>query len=179
MKHVPFLMVEEYDDMSDLSETENFDLFAPDEESPFTELSKPSEADGIEAKARELLELEASKAAKRAADKEELDKIVAREFLHLFRLGGWYRRLPRVDPKSVKPPNKGSARPSDIHPVTWSGCGQAAQEREKRCREAEERGEEPPAIPEVIQEKLPEGCREQIIKAQESIRSNGSTSRKS
>ena len=138
LNHVPFLMVEEDDDMSDLSETEHFDLLAPEEESPFTESSKPSEADGIEAKARDWLELEASKVAKQAADKEDLDKLVPREFLHLFRLGGWYKRLPRVDPKSVKPPNKESARPSDIHPVTWSGCGQAAQERDRPCRAAEE-----------------------------------------
>ena len=89
------------------------------------------------------------------------------EFLALFRLGGWYRRLPRIDPSTCKQPNTGSKRPPDIHIVTWAGCGQAAQDRELACRDAESRGEGPPDIDPAVASRLPADCQAQIVKVLE------------
>ena len=40
------------------------------------------------------------------------NKVVPAEIRKLFKLGNWYRRLPRTD--NCKAPNKGSKRPPDI-----------------------------------------------------------------
>ena len=69
------------------------------------------------------------------------DAKTPQEYLHLFRLGGWYRRLQSVDPSTVRKPHRGSARPADIHPIVWAGCGQEAQKRELECRRKEQEGD--------------------------------------
>ena len=59
---------------------------------------------------------------------------VDREVLDLFRLGGWFRRVPTIDPETHRKPNRGSARPADISAIVWAGLGQLAQVREIECR---------------------------------------------
>ena len=88
-----------------------------------------------------------------------------KEFMHFLRLGGWFRRFPRVEEGGCSKPNRGSKRPKDIHPVSWAGAGNAAQLREIECREAEKRGEGPPKVPEEILRQLPDECRAQIVEA--------------
>ena len=88
-----------------------------------------------------------------------------KEILDLFRLGGWFRRLPRIDPKDCKAPNARSLRPADIHTVVWAGCGQAAQEREMICRKAEAKGEGPPCLELEVMTKLSEDCQTQVVNA--------------
>ena len=83
----------------------------------------------------------------------------------MFRLGGWYRRLPRIDPSTGKPPNQGSQRPADIDTTIWAGVGPLAQAREKACREAEDIGEGPPAIPPSILAKLSDEQKSQVAES--------------
>ena len=87
------------------------------------------------------------------------------EVLRHLRLGGWFRRLPRVDPATIKAPNVGSKRPKDIHPHVWSGVGQSPQQRELECRAAEARLEMPPDIPSNLLEVLPDEAQLQITEA--------------
>ena len=97
-----------------------------------------------------LPEVESYFAADVEADKAEkaaIESIVPREFLDMFRLGGWFRRLPRIDPAAGRPPNRGSQRPADIDTLIWAAVCPLVQARERACREAEEIGEGPPVIP--------------------------------
>ena len=92
-----------------------------------------------------------------------LETCTPREVLQLFRFGGWYRRLPRVSEKSRKEPSMNSRRPRDIDVVTWSRCGQQAQNRELECRAKEARGEGPPSISPEILERLPNEQKERVL----------------
>ena len=56
-----------------------------------------------------------------------------------------------------------SRRPRDIDVVTWSRCGQQAQNRELECRAKEARGEGPPSISPEILGRLPNEQKERVL----------------
>ena len=91
--------------------------------------------------------------------------IVGNEFVDNFRLGGWFRRIPRSDPKDFRKPHAGSRRPIDIHPHLWAGVGQYPQNRKLECRLCESRGEEPPPLPDGMFERLTEEQKTSVTEA--------------
>ena len=114
------------------------------------------------------LEISRSQEAKDYEENQESirrDLEVPKELTNLFRLGGWCRRLQRVDPASIKEPNEGSRRPPDIPVIVWSGCGKGAQDRELQCRELEDQGHGPPPISQEVASKLPDKCKQQMLLA--------------
>ena len=94
-----------------------------------------------------------------------LDKEFPKEIKDALRLGGWFRRLPVVDPTTIKAPNEGSKRPINIHPHVRSGVGASPQQHELKCREAEAEGIGPPGVPPHIFDILPEEGRQKIAEA--------------
>ena len=142
----PFVVL----DADDEAEAEDYDLFDDEPREGTAREDDPEPLADIEDRAQELLAHESEKTKRAAEAGEALSKVIPREFHSHFRLGGWYNRLKTSDPSTLKPPNRGSARPKDIDPTTWAGCGQGPQEREKKCRKEEQEGKGPPEIPKEI-----------------------------
>jgi len=67
--------------------------------------------------------------------------------------GGWFNRLPRVDPTTIKPPRGGSLRPPDIETYVWAEAGPGAN-YELKTRAKEDAGEAPPTLPKPVLDKL-------------------------
>ena len=168
LNNVPMMMVEDDADISDPEDEVAMDVGELFEEGSTASLRKQPSGEAVDVPEEWFSDEAATKGSVSHAsslrswlERPGIDK----EFQDMFRQGGWFNRIPRIDPSTSRPPNVGSRRPPDIDTTIWAGLGQNKQERELACREAEERGEGPPDIPPSVLAKLTPWAKEQVNKA--------------
>ena len=78
---------------------------------------------------------------------------VPKEYRTHFSPGGWFCRLRREDPETIKAPRFKSRRPNDIDTRVWSEAG-SGQEKELATMKAEADGQGPPDLPKWVEDRL-------------------------